>query len=79
MSITWRTNGSKTTSQIHTYLENKALEWTGQTFGATAIRNWYLTPFKEDTIVKVEESMEGWLIRFMKKRMNKILAEDMVY
>ena len=79
VSFTWTTNGSKIKSQIHTCLENKALGWTGRTFGATAIHNWHLTPTEEGTIVKVEESMEGWLIRLMKKRMNKILAEDMAY
>lgn len=29
--------------------------------------------------VRVEESMEGWLIKLMKKKMNEKLAEDMLY
>jgi len=31
------------------------------------------------TLVKVEESMEGWLIGLFKNKMNKALEKDMQY
>jgi hypothetical protein len=77
--FTWKTNGNKIKSKIHTYTPNKTLGWQGKAFGASAIHNWYLVPTENRTIVRAEESMEGWIINLMKKRMNKKLAEDMKY
>lgn len=78
-SFTWKTNGSKIRSKIHSFSTNKILGWRGKTFGASAIHNWYLEPTENGTKVKVEESMEGWIINLMKKKMNERLAEDMLY
>jgi len=78
-TFTWKTNGSKIKSRIHTFSSNKILGWTGKTFGATAIHNWYLEPTENGTRVKVEESMQGWIIGLMKKKMNKILEDDMLF
>jgi hypothetical protein len=77
--FTWKTNGSKIKSKIHTFTPNKILGWQGKAFGASAIHNWYLEPTGNGTKVKVEESMEGWIINLMKKKMNEKLADDMVY
>lgn len=78
-TFTWKTNGSKIKSKIHTLQPNRILGWTGKTFGATAIHNWYLDSSGKGTTVKVEESMDGWIIGLMKKKMNRILADDMAY
>ncbi|MEM6319750.1 MAG: SRPBCC family protein [Bacteroidota bacterium] len=75
----WKTNGSKIKSAIHSFAPNHFFGWQGKAFGATAIHNWYLAPTKNGTKVRVEESMEGWIIRLMKKKMNEKLAADMVY
>lgn len=79
VNFTWKTNGSKIKSTIHTYNQKTAFGWSGKTFGATAIHNWYLEPTVNGTKVIVEESMQGWLIKLMKKKMNTILEKDMVY
>jgi len=79
VSFTWKTNGSKIKSQIHTFNPNRAIGWIGQNFVAKAIHNWYLEPTKNGTKVTVEESMEGWLIQIMSKKMNNILKEDIKY
>ena len=78
-SFTWKTNGSKINSKIHSYSPNRILGWKGKTFGASAIHNWYLEPTENGTKVIVEESMEGWIINLMKQKMNKKLADDMLY
>ena len=78
-TFTWKTNGSKIKSKIHSLTPNKILGWQGKAFGASAIHNWYLEPTENGTRVRVEESMEGWIINLMKKKMNEKLAEDMLY
>jgi len=78
-AFTWRTNGSKIKSKIHTLSEYKMLGWTGKTFGAKAIHNWYLEPIMNGTKVIVEESMEGWIVKLFKKKMNRKLADDIQY
>ena len=77
--FTWKTNGSKIKSEIHTFNINRILGWSGKTFGARAVHNWYLEPTLSGTKVRVEESMEGWAIKLMKKKMNRKLGDDMQY
>ncbi|RPD99138.1 polyketide cyclase/dehydrase [Aureibaculum marinum] len=77
--FTWKTNGSKIKSKIHTTIPNKMLGWEGKTFGARAIHNWFLQPTENGTKVSVEESMEGWIINLIKKKMNLKLADDMTH
>ncbi len=75
----WKINGASIRSTVHTVETNRMLGWSGVTFGATAIHNWYLEARDGGTVVKVEESMEGWLIGLFRKKMNRDLAADMVY
>lgn len=77
--FSWKINGSKIKSKIHTFKQNQVLGWTGKTFGATAIHNWYLEPTESGTKVMVEESLDGWILHLIKKKMNKQLADDMQY
>jgi uncharacterized protein YndB with AHSA1/START domain len=79
VSFTWKTNGSKIKSQIHTFDPEKTMGWKGKAFGVKAVHNWYLKPVNNGTRVMVEESMEGWIIALMKKKMNSILEKDMIY
>jgi len=78
-SFIWKTNGSKIKSKIHTFTPEEMLGWQGKAFGARAIHNWYLKLTENGTKVRVEESMEGWIISLMKKKMNDILEDDMLY
>jgi uncharacterized protein YndB with AHSA1/START domain len=75
----WTINGAGIQSVFHTVKQPQALGWSGVTFGATAIHNWYLQAHADGTRVKVEESMEGWLISLFRKKMNRDLASDMLY
>lgn len=75
----WKINGASIRSILHTVETNQKLGWSGATFGATAIHNWYLEARDGGTLVKVEESMEGWLIALFRKKMNRDLAADMTY
>lgn len=77
--FTWTSGGSKITSKVHTFDSYKTFGWTGKTFGARAIHNWHFEQVEGGTKIIVEESMEGWLISLIKKKMNKILVEDMTH
>ena len=75
----WKTNGVKITSTIHLIEPCSLLGWSGKSFGATATHIWYLEPLDSGTFVRVEESMDGWLVKLTKKKMNQILARDMEF
>lgn len=64
---------------MHTVDLHIAFGWSGTTFGGSAIHNWYLTAENGGTLVKVEESMQGWLIGLFKNKMNRDLAKDMLF
>ncbi|GAB3636227.1 hypothetical protein GCM10027422_18170 [Hymenobacter arcticus] len=65
-SFDWKTGGLTIHSTLHTVEPNAALGWSGKAFGAFAIHNWTLIPHESYTEVRVEESMEGWLVRLLK-------------
>jgi len=58
---------------------HKTLGWTGKTFGARAIHIWHFEKVEGGTKITVEESMKGWLISLMKKKVNIILEKDMMF
>lgn len=73
----WKTGGAKIHSTLHTVEAFKHFGWTGKTFGLFAIHNWTLTENNGQTIVSVEESMEGFLAKLFKKSFNKNLEKGM--
>ena len=75
----WKVNGASIRSIVHTADVDRAFGWSGTTFGGSAIHNWHLESQNGGTLVKVEESMEGWLVGLFQKKMNRDLAADMVF
>jgi uncharacterized protein YndB with AHSA1/START domain len=75
----WKVNGANINSVLHTVRPFEAFGWSGTTFGGSAIHNWYLTPHQSGTLVRVEESMEGWLVGIFRNKMNNDLARDMAF
>lgn len=74
----WTVNGAKIKSTLHTVDPHKTFGWSGTTFGGSAIHNWYLSAQGDGTYMQVEESMEGWLIKLFKQKMNRDLGADML-
>jgi hypothetical protein len=72
--FTWSSDGLNYKSIIHTIKKN-AFGWTGTTIGAYAIHNWFFEEINDKTFVKVEESLEGFFIKLMKKSMDKKLEK----
>jgi hypothetical protein len=66
----WSSDGLNYKSRIHRYNKD-AFGWTGKTIGAYAIHNWHFIEDNGKTLVKVEESLEGFFIKLMKKSMQK--------
>lgn len=73
----WKIKGAKINSIIQSCNENEIFGWTGKTFGGTAIHIWNLEKSENGTVVKVSESVEGWLVKLFKDKMNKDLINDM--
>jgi uncharacterized protein YndB with AHSA1/START domain len=74
----WKSGGVKIHSKIHTVEPCKYFGWTGKTFGLFAIHNWTITESEEQSIVSVEESMEGFLAKLFKKSFNRNLEKAML-
>lgn len=73
----WKTGGVKIHSTLHTVEPYKNFGWTGKTFGMFAIHNWTLTESNGQTLVSVDESMEGFLASVFKNVFNKNLEKGM--
>jgi uncharacterized protein YndB with AHSA1/START domain len=73
----WKTGGAKIHSTLHTVEPYRQFGWTGKTFGIFAIHNWRLTEINGQTTVSVDESMEGFFAKLLKKSFNKNLEKGM--
>ncbi len=71
----WKAGGLSFTSQIHTIDPKIKFGWTGKTFGASAIHNWFFKDDGEKTTVYVEESLQGVFPKFFKTYFQKNLDE----
>jgi uncharacterized protein YndB with AHSA1/START domain len=78
-TFTWEAGGFGITSVLHTVEPNKSIGWTGKSYGIKAVHNWTLQESNGKTIVRVEESMEGFLARLFKKSFNKDLEKGMLH
>ncbi|MDF9798056.1 uncharacterized protein YndB with AHSA1/START domain [Catalinimonas alkaloidigena] len=73
----WKAGGLSFHSQLHTVEPQQAFGRTGKIMGAFAIHNWTLSEKKDNTIVTVEESLEGFFPSLMKKSFQKNLSAGM--
>lgn len=75
----WKSNGLTITSTLQTVEVNKMVGWSGPAFGAFAIHTWYFTQQDGQTIISVEESMEGWLVKLLKRKFQSSLDTSIEY
>lgn len=76
-TFTWKTGGAKIRSTLHTVEPVNCFGWTGKTFGLFAIHNWTLSETNGRTVVRVEESMEGFFAQLFRKSFNRSLLVGM--
>ena len=68
-----KSKGLTITSTLQAVEANKMVVWSGPAFGAFAIHTWYFTEQNGQTIIYVEESMEGWLVKLLKNKFQSSL------
>lgn len=73
----WKSGGVKIHSTLHTVDSSNMIGWTGKAIGVYAIHNWTITEVNGVTQVKVEESMEGFLVKLFRKSFQKKLEEGL--
>ncbi len=73
----WKTGGAKIHSTLHTVEPNERFGWTGKTLGMFAIHNWLLNETNGQTVVSVDESMEGFFAKLFKSSFNRNLDKGM--
>ncbi|MEZ5072390.1 MAG: SRPBCC family protein [Bacteroidales bacterium] len=69
----WKAGGLSFSSTIHTNQPMSEFGWTGKTFGANAIHNWYFASENGRTVIRVEESLQGVFPRLLRKSFQKNL------
>jgi len=73
----WKAGGISFTSELHTVDKHRVIGWTGKTIGTKAVHNWYLEEGNKGTTVYVEESLQGILPIFLKKKFSRDLHQGM--
>lgn len=76
--FSWKANGFKINSKIHTYLPSSELGWTGKMLWIDAVHNWYLTSDSKNTIVLVKESLKGFGSILLKKTLVEGMAKSLL-
>lgn len=65
--IDWKKSGLAVRSVLQTVEAPESLVWTGTALGSSAIHVWKLESIDGHTLVSVEESMDGWLVKLMQR------------
>lgn len=74
----WKAGGLSFHSRIHTMHPMKEFGWTGKTFGASAIHNWWFEERDGVTVVRVEESLQGVFPSLFKSYFQKNLDSGVI-
>jgi len=77
-TFNWKSNGLSIISTIQTVEVNKMVGWSGPAFGAFAIHTWYFSEQNGKTVIRVEESMEGWLVKILRGSFQSALDTSIV-
>ena len=77
-TFVWKSGGFKLTSTIGEVSENNSIGWYGKGLGASAVHIWEFVQMENgSTLVRTKESMDGWLVKFLKRTMDKKLNESL--
>lgn len=76
-TIKWRAMGMSISSTIEEVSKNKTIGWSGKSIGMNAVHFWYFEKQGNKTKVKTEESLSGWMPKFIKKLKPNFLDESL--
>ncbi len=71
----WKSGPAPIRSTIRRVEPPSVIAWTGKTFGMSAIHVYRLEARDGGTLVRTEESFDGWLARLLRGRMKKTLQD----
>ena len=62
----WKSGGLAIASTVRELEPPRRITWSGRSLGTDAIQTWTFQPQDGGTLVKTDESMEGWLVSLLK-------------
>jgi uncharacterized protein YndB with AHSA1/START domain len=71
----WKAGPGTITSTLREVHPPRRIVWTGKTLGIRAIHVYELKPRDDVTLVRSAESWDGLVVRLLRRRMSKTLAE----
>jgi uncharacterized protein YndB with AHSA1/START domain len=71
----WKAGGLSFVSKIHTIKPYHKFGWTGKTIGTSAIHNWFFEEHDGQTLLIVEECLEGFLPRLFRGYFQKMVEK----
>ena len=69
----WKSGGATITSTLQHVDRPALLGWTGKAIGIHAVHVWHFERRDGKTRIRTEESWDGWLVRLLRGRMQKML------
>jgi hypothetical protein len=69
----WKAGRATITSTLRQVEPPRFIGWTGKTTGIEAVHVWHLDPIAAGTRVRTQESWEGFLVRVLRRRMQRNL------
>ena len=76
--FSWKANGLKIHSELHTVKKNTAIGWTGRIAWIKAVHNWNFRELGSGTRVVVEESLSGFGSSLMKKSLKDGMQKNLL-
>jgi uncharacterized membrane protein len=77
MSFRWKA-GPTTISSTIRYLDRlRGIAWTGDTMGIDAIHVWHFEPRGERTVVRTEESYDGFATHLLRRSLQRVLDKGL--
>ena len=73
----WKAGPASIRSKIERVEAPRLIGWTGRTFGVSATHVYRLDQSDGGTMVRTEESFEGWLARLLRGQMKKTLETSL--
>lgn len=69
----WKSSGATLSSTVERAARPELLAWTGRASGMRAIHVWHFEARGDKSYVRTEESLDGWLVRLFRRRVQKVL------
>jgi len=69
----WKSGPGTIKSTLQTLQPPNTIAWTGKTLGISAVHVWRMEAMGDVTVVKTEESWDGFIAKVFKKRSQEVL------